>query len=349
MALVVQGLVAGPLGLAALYLLLVTLCCRRLAAAHSLSPRLSVRKLFAASCLLSAALRAMSFGSIAAVAWLRYGGGGEDDDDDDDDDLGGPDADPSSASSTQAFYEKALVVLFDFPDFSIVSAYALLLLAWSEAFVEARHHWLNTSNMRKNMLMGYLVFNALLYSAQVALYALLFFPTVNKKILSEFIYLTLAGINLALPLVWLIVLLYLSLVFSGFPMASRVASDRLVSLGRIGMLWTLARLAWGFVALTSVADGWLFKSNESDSLYTIELVSLFVLVEVVPIMMALSRRNIHALGDTDAAAAPTSPSSDSMLAAQDGSRERRSSLDNIISSAEDKHRPTRSSSRLANK
>ena len=60
----------------------------------------------------------MSFGSIAAIAWLGYG---------DDND---------SPSTTQEFYEKALIVLFDFPDFSIVSAYVLLFLVWSEAFIQ---------------------------------------------------------------------------------------------------------------------------------------------------------------------------------------------------------------------
>lgn len=200
MGLIVQGLIAGPLALSALYFLLSVYCCLCLVNSHSVSPRLSIRKVFIMNCFLTSVLRVMSFGSIAVVAWMGYGAGEETDD--------------LESSPTQDFYEKALVVLFDFPDFSIISAYVLLFLVWSEAFMQARHHWLNTGAMQKIMLLGYLVFNILLYSVQVALYSLLFFPAINKTVLSELIYLTLSGINFALPLVWLIVLMYLSLVVS---------------------------------------------------------------------------------------------------------------------------------------
>lgn len=71
------------------------------------------------NCLLTAILRVMTFCSIAAIAWLEYGY-----------------SDDDNASATQDFYEKALVVLFDFPDFSIISAYALLFLVWCEAFLQ---------------------------------------------------------------------------------------------------------------------------------------------------------------------------------------------------------------------
>lgn len=119
MALVVQGLVAGPLILCCLYGALCVYCCSCLTRAHAASPRLGIRKVFAMNCLLTAALRVLSFGSIAVIAALGYGHADDDD-----------------PSATQQFYEKALVVLFDFPDFSIVSAYVLLFLVWCEAFVQ---------------------------------------------------------------------------------------------------------------------------------------------------------------------------------------------------------------------
>lgn len=119
MALVVQGLIAGPLVLAALYLILSMYCCRCLVWTHAVSPRLSVRKVFAMNCLLTSVLRVMSFTSIAVIAWMEYGG-----------------SDDDNPSATHDFYEKALVVLFDFPDFSVVSAYVLLFLVWCEAFVQ---------------------------------------------------------------------------------------------------------------------------------------------------------------------------------------------------------------------
>lgn len=316
MALVVQGLIVGPLVLCGLYIFLSLYCCRCLIWAHAISPRLSIRKVFVMNCLLTTLLRVMSFASIAVLAWLEYGN-----------------SDDDNVSATQDFYEKALVVLFDFPDFSIVSAYVLLFLVWCEAFVQARHHWLNMNNFQKTWILGYLVLNILLYSLQVALYSLLFFPSVNKEVLTKLIYLTLSGINLALPLVWLLVYMYLSLRFSGFPMASRFARGRLISLGRIGLLWTIARLFWGFVALTSVMDDWLFNVNESNQLYTIELVALFMLVEIIPISMALSRKNVHALDDSVSSDRHTGGSVSAALLSPQGYPGVRLSLDNVISNA----------------
>lgn len=88
-----------------------------------MSSVLNARKMFAMNCLLVSVLRTMSFGSMAAFAWLSYGDHAE--------------ADKlSDAPDTQDFYEKALIVLFDFPDFSAVSAYVLLLVMWCESFVQ---------------------------------------------------------------------------------------------------------------------------------------------------------------------------------------------------------------------
>ena len=92
--------------------------------------------------------------------------------------------------------------------------------------------------------------------------------------------------------------------FAGFPMASKASTDRLASLGRLGMGWTIARIVWGFIALTAgaisetnylflicapscidltsfsfpfqqilvVLDGLVIRTNVSEIVYTIELV-----------------------------------------------------------------------------
>ncbi|CAN0362280.1 unnamed protein product, partial [Hapterophycus canaliculatus] len=36
----------------------------------------------------------------------------------------------------ERFYEKTMLVLFDLPDFMIVSAYTLLAVVWAEAFLQ---------------------------------------------------------------------------------------------------------------------------------------------------------------------------------------------------------------------
>ena len=38
----------------------------------------------------------------------------------------------------QAFYDKAVIVLFDLPEYIIVSTYVLLTMVWAECFLESR-------------------------------------------------------------------------------------------------------------------------------------------------------------------------------------------------------------------
>lgn len=44
-------------------------------------------------------------------------------------------------------------------------------------------------------------------------------------------------------------------------------------LSRLGLVWTVARFAWGLIALTSVLQGWLTQAKRSKLFYTIVLVS----------------------------------------------------------------------------
>jgi hypothetical protein len=71
-----------------------------------------------------------------------------------------------------------------------ISAYLLLAVVWSEAFmqvssyatvdvtlwaviicVQARKHWLSTIQFQKRWIIGYLVCNAVLYSSQVCVFS----------------------------------------------------------------------------------------------------------------------------------------------------------------------------------
>jgi len=38
----------------------------------------------------------------------------------------------------EEFFEKAVFVLFDFPDFCFVSAYLLLVVIWAEGYLQVR-------------------------------------------------------------------------------------------------------------------------------------------------------------------------------------------------------------------
>lgn len=44
---------------------------------------------------------------------------------------------------------QAVLVLFDLPDFMIISAYVLLALVWAEAFIQSRNHWLSVKHFRR--------------------------------------------------------------------------------------------------------------------------------------------------------------------------------------------------------
>lgn len=44
---------------------------------------------------------------------------------------------------------QAVLVLFDLPDFMIISAYVLLALVWAEAFIQSRSHWLSVKQFRR--------------------------------------------------------------------------------------------------------------------------------------------------------------------------------------------------------
>jgi hypothetical protein len=51
--------------------------------------------------------------------------------------------------STNRKRTQAVLVLFDLPDFMIISAYVLLALVWAEAFIQSRSHWLSVKQFRR--------------------------------------------------------------------------------------------------------------------------------------------------------------------------------------------------------
>eukprot|EP00602_Paraphysomonas_sp_CaronLab_P000433 CAMPEP_0185018308 /NCGR_PEP_ID=MMETSP1103-20130426/1072_1 /TAXON_ID=36769 /ORGANISM="Paraphysomonas bandaiensis, Strain Caron Lab Isolate" /LENGTH=324 /DNA_ID=CAMNT_0027548073 /DNA_START=252 /DNA_END=1223 /DNA_ORIENTATION=+ len=208
--------------------------------------------------------------------------------------LGGED-DISNDDNQDEFFNKAMLVLFDFPDFSIISAYMLMAVVWAEAFMQSRRHWMSAVKFRRVWLLGYLIFNTMLYSVQVALYSLLFLPAVDKTIMTDLIYLTLTAINLVLPLMWLAMYFYLCIQFAGFPYSSPAATNRLSTLTRLAVLWTLARVGWGFIALTTVLNQWLVSYDDSTTLYSVEMIVIFTVTEIIPIVLSLQSDSLQAL------------------------------------------------------
>lgn len=191
--------------------------------------------------------------------------------------------------------EKASVVLFDFPDFCFISSYVLLLVIWAEAYLKSRQHWLSSLAFQRVWILGYLVFNVLLYGSQIGLYSLLFIPTIDQEQLCKLIFLTLTFFNIGLPFLWLAIFLYLTIRFAGFPFASTEAKERLKYLSRVGAIWTISRLGWGFISLTAVLQDWLEDAKRSDSFYTCVLIGIFFIAEILPILFSLQRSVLGSL------------------------------------------------------
>jgi hypothetical protein len=114
-------------------------------------------------------------------------------------------------------------------------------------------------------------------------------------------YLTLAAFNLVLPILWLILYLYLAIVFSGFPFSTASDKLRLRILSQLGLVWTLARLGWGLIALTSVLRGWLVEASRSRLFYSLVLVSIFLFVEIIPVLFSLQESVLQSLSERDLA------------------------------------------------
>jgi len=268
---------------------------------------MTTSKLFVMASLLTTVLRTMSFALMAILNYDAYnliaynGFSGIDDKSPDGEEVGGGGGGGGGgekSSPTTEFFQKASIVLFDLPDFCCTSAYVLLLVVWAEAILAARRHWLSSLSFRRLWLKCYVVFNIFLYTIQVSLYSLLFIPSIDQVALTSLIYLTLTTINLALPLLWLCFYLYLSILFSGFPFSSAHAQSRLSSLTRQGSLWTVTRIFWGFIALTSVLQGWITPAASTTPggiFYCIVLVFVFFFVEILPISISLQDSMLSSL------------------------------------------------------
>jgi hypothetical protein len=129
MGIAIEGVVGATLILTVLYMGLTIYAIQKLAYLHRISPKLNTRKLFVITCMLTCLLRFMSFGSMTALNYDKFDNTLVTASAIDDDDT-------AANSKTSRFFDKATLVLFDFPDFTYVSAYVLLLVVWGEAYLQ---------------------------------------------------------------------------------------------------------------------------------------------------------------------------------------------------------------------
>lgn len=270
----------------------------------------NTKKMFVVTCFAVTVLRFVSFASMTALNYHNFGllpGGGTQEQ------QQGDDGDAASRHS-KSLYDKLSIVLFDLPDFCCVSAYVLLLVVWAEAYLKSRRHWLSTSSYRRRWITSYFIFNAVLYTVQVGLCLLLLVPSIDTTWLTFWLYTTLTAFNLCLPVGWLLGFLYLTIMFSGFPMSSAAAEKRLATLSSVGVTWTLSRILWGAVMWSAVLQGWLLSlGGQSRTLYSLALVLLFLFAEVLPIWKALQETTIQSLAAAVRAQSVTFASADNIL------------------------------------
>lgn len=197
----------------------------------------------------------------------------------------------SVVSTELETYARAVAILFDLPDFMLISTYLLLLVVWAECFLGSRRHWLSSRHYKESWHSAYLVFNVLLYGTQLFLYAAVFLDLFDAV---KLLYLIPACATFAVPLAHLLLYVSLSLRFAGFPMVSRTAARRLAHLSRVTSAWTAARLLWATAVLTSI-----FKRTVSAHLRIQAsggpLVALFVLTEICPFILTLDSKLLHIL------------------------------------------------------
>ena len=127
---------APTLSLAVAYLLLSIYAARRLSMLHEKMPGIGPSKLFVINSFLVSLLRCLTFGFMSIFNYLEFhalirtdmrssiistssSSGGM--------------ANDMGDTTTDLFFEKASLVLFDLPDFCCISAYVLLILVCAEA------------------------------------------------------------------------------------------------------------------------------------------------------------------------------------------------------------------------
>ncbi|KAJ8602636.1 hypothetical protein CTAYLR_004099 [Chrysophaeum taylorii] len=184
-------------------------------------------------------------------------------------------------------YARAVVLLFDIPDFVLVSTYVLLLVVWAECFVGSRRHWLSARNYKETWHRCYLGLNVVLYGTQLSLYCAL----VSSDRTITLLYLVPAIATFAVPVVHFVFYVFLALRFAGFPMVSNAKKDRLERLTRVTAAWTVGRVFWATAVLTSVFK----KTVPGATVGGVAIVALFLLTEICPFILTLDSGLLNSL------------------------------------------------------
>lgn len=196
----------------------------------------------------------------------------------------------------QAFYDAAMTVLFDLPNCVIVSLFVLLALVWAECFLMSRFHNRSTYLWKKRSLIFFTGFNSVLYSTQLILYSLVIAGTASG-VVRTVLYAATPTLNfLAVGLV-LALLLYANFHFSGYPLRSNEAKERLRKISNVLLLWSATRVVWGLGMLyVFLANVELLQDSRTPFRSATALFLLLLTCEIVPILVLLDYSYISIAG-----------------------------------------------------
>jgi hypothetical protein len=246
--------------------------------------RLDVGKLFVASVFFACFVRSLSCCTLAAMAFMNVTTTTSSSD------QGGGGSPPAAAPRTQEqeFYHRVLAILFNVGDWAAISTYLLLVVVWVELLQTTRSHFFSQAKTRRDWLIAYIVLNTLLYMVQIGLYVAVFLTPDNPDSLLRTIYAVIAFLNLAVPCMLALTWSAYFCIFAGFPFRSARAREAWRRISRLVVGWTVGRLLWAGAAISS-ADNLLVSAVDATGnwLFTVIVVSLFVIAELVPFLASL--------------------------------------------------------------
>lgn len=275
-----------------LYTFCLIMAKRKLDSLHQIRPQLSTKKLLLMSVAVVCAVRIMTILGVAGmnIANVRahyslqpinsnhhHDEHNEHEHEHDNDDA---------VDQNQAFYDKAMTVLFDLPNCVVVSTYVLLTLVWAECFLESRFHTESIIQWKKTWLKLYMAFNALLYGCQLLLYSSIFIAT--DSIVRTVLYAGITFINFVAVIVVLTLYSYLNIRFAGFPYTSPQASQSMHKISVVIQLWSVTRLVWGIATLlVFIYNIELLQDSNTPIWSFVVLLLLFLVCEVLPMIAML--------------------------------------------------------------
>lgn len=225
----------------------------------------------------------------------------------------------SSSSRDLEFYARAVIVLFDLPDFMLASTYVLLVVVWAECFLGSRRHWLSSRSFKKTWHQAYFCFNVVLYGFQCFIYVTIFGHFGDGV---QLLYVVPAILTVAVPICHFCLYVFLSLRFAGFPTVSKSAARRLRHVTRVTAAWTFSRLAWSAaVSMTFFFDKCDPENPDlnrkkkaacddrlggTTQIGNVAIIGLFLFTEIWPFALTLDTGLLHLLeeGDTDSSDKP---------------------------------------------